>query len=122
MPKGKLCFIPRFVILFFWPNPDSMIFGINNENIPVALVQGANDGISTSDEALATIAVIDGPSELIYILNENNGANHYGITDVNNPPGAIPDPESQIISQEESIEEIALASGQFLYEALTEGE
>jgi len=41
---------------------------------------------------------------------------------VNNPPGAIPDPESQDISQEESIEEIVMASGQFLFEALTAGE
>ena len=55
MCKGKLCFIPRFVILFFWPNPDSMIFGINNENIPVALVQGALDGIGTPDEVEAAI-------------------------------------------------------------------
>ena len=73
MPKGKLCFIPRFVILFFWPNPDSMIFGINNENIPEALVQGALDGIGKPDEVQAAIYVLDGPSELIPIP----GANHY---------------------------------------------
>jgi hypothetical protein len=49
MRKGKLCFIPRFLILFYWPNPVSMILGINNENIPVALVQGAIDGIGIPD-------------------------------------------------------------------------
>jgi fermentation-respiration switch protein FrsA (DUF1100 family) len=73
MRKGKLCFIPRFLILFYWPNPVSMIFGINDENIPVALVQGVLDGIGTPDEAEAAIKVLDGPSELIPIP----GANHY---------------------------------------------
>jgi dienelactone hydrolase len=91
---------------------------VNTYGIPVALVQGLNDGISTPDEAEATIAVIDKPRELIYILNENNGANHYGITDVNNPPGAVPDPNPQFISQQVSIKKIALAIGQFLFEEL----
>jgi pimeloyl-ACP methyl ester carboxylesterase len=89
------------------------------DGIPVALVQGRRDGIATKQEAEDTIAVIDGPSELIII----DKANHYGITDVNNPPGAIPDSlKSENISQEEFIQQIALASGQFLFEALTEGE
>ena len=100
------------------PNPSGMIFGIDNNNIPVALVQGALDSISTPEEADATIAVFDGSSALIPI----DGANHYGITDVNNPPGAIPDFSPQVIPQEESIAQIAQASGEFLLEALTEGE
>jgi len=58
-----------------------MIFGINNENIPVALVQGSLDGVGTPDEADAAIKVLDRPSELIPIP----GANHCDITDVNNP-------------------------------------
>jgi hypothetical protein len=102
-----------------------MIFGINNENIPVALVQGSNDGIGTPDEGAATIAVIDRPSELIPI----DGANHYGITNENNPGAVlpnfippIPDLNDPTIPQEESIAQIARANGEFLLEALTAGE
>ncbi len=102
----------------FPPNPSGMIFGIDNVNIPVALVQGSNDGIGTPDEAQATIAVFTGPSKLLPI----DGANHYGITDVNNPPGAVPDFSPQIIPQEVSIEQIALATGGFLSKFLREGD
>jgi hypothetical protein len=110
---------PRCIDLAgFPPNPTGMIFGIDNEKIPVALVQGSNDGIGTPPEADATIAVLEGSNELIPI----GGANHYGITDVNNPPGAIPDFSPQVIPQAVSIELIAQASGEFLLEALTEGE
>jgi hypothetical protein len=99
---------------------------VNTNGIPVALVQGTRDGISTQAEAEATIAVITGPSELHLILDEERGTNHYGITDVNNPPGAIPDipvllPPPNIV-QPESIELIAQATGEFLLEALTEGD
>jgi dienelactone hydrolase len=107
------------------PNADGMIFGIDNNNIPVALVQGSNDGIGTPPEADATIAVLAGPNELIPII----GANHYGITNVNNP-GAVPpnfipptpDQNSPTIPQAESIAQIAQASGEFLLESLTEVE
>jgi hypothetical protein len=99
---------------------------VNTNGIPVALVQGTRDGISTQAEAEATIAVITGPSELHLILDEERGTNHYGISDVNNPPGAIPDipvllPPPNIV-QPESIELIAQATGEFLLEALTEGD
>ena len=86
------------------PNFNGMIFGINNENIPVALVQGSNDGIATPDEADATIAVLEGPKELFPI----GGANHYGITNVRNDvlelniPGAIPDLIPQIPTPDHS--------------------
>ena len=110
---------PRCIdVVGFPPNPTGQIFGIDNENIPVALVQGSNDGIATPDEAQATRAVLAGPNELFPI----GGANHYGITDVNNPPGAIPDFSPQVIPQEVSIALIAQATGEFLLEALTEGQ
>ena len=91
---------------------------VDTNGIPVALVQGSRDGIATEREAEDTIEVIVGPSELIDI----DKANHYGITDVNNPPGAVPDHKRQFISQRESIIEIARESGEFLFEALMEGE
>ncbi|MCP4334975.1 MAG: hypothetical protein GY785_20160, partial [Gammaproteobacteria bacterium] len=62
--------------------------------------------------------VLSGPSELIPI----RWVNHYGITNVNNPPGAIPDPNRQFISQWRSIGRIAQASGEFLFEALDDGD
>lgn len=105
------------------PNLNGEIFGINNENIPVAIVQGSVDGISAPAEGQATFDILDddGVRALIPILNEKFGANHYGITDVNNPPAVFPnfipptpDPNTPTIPQEESIQEIADATGRFL--------
>ncbi len=127
--------IPSPPFFTFFPLPDAVRGGafygtntidpetgdpipVDNNGIPVALVQGSRDGIATEREAEDTIEVIVGPSELIDI----DKANHYGITDVNNPPGAVPDPNPQFISQQKSIIRIARESGEFLFEALMEGE
>ena len=104
---------------------------VNTNDIPVAFVQGTRDSIATLAEALATIAVIKSkvPPELIPIIDVDGdpGANHYGVTNENNPgavlPNTIPpDPDPndpKNISQEDSIKLIAWATGEFLLEALT---
>ncbi|WP_424103554.1 hypothetical protein [Moorena producens] len=68
-----------------------------NDGIPVALVQGSLDGVATPKEALATFELIqDFPKALITVA----GANHFGITNVNNPPGARPDFSNPTLAQD----------------------
>jgi hypothetical protein len=43
-----------------------------------------------------------------------DGANHYGITDVNNPPGAIPDPNEPTLKQERAAAYVARWAGFWL--------
>ena len=93
---------------------------VNTNGIPVALIQGTRDGISTQAEAEATIADITGPSELILILDEESGANHYGITDEDFIPPPFPPDLPQNIDQEDSIKLIAQATGEFLLKALSD--
>ncbi|NEO74945.1 PEP-CTERM sorting domain-containing protein [Moorena sp. SIO4G3] len=82
-----------------------------NDGIPVALVQGSLDGVATPEEALATFELIqDSPKALITVA----GANHFGITNVNNPPGARPDFSNPTLAQDEAIETIARWSALFL--------
>jgi predicted dienelactone hydrolase len=83
----------------------------NNAGIPVALVQGSRDGIATPEEANNTyVRIQDTPKALITV----EGANHYGITDCNNPLGAVPDASSPTLKQTQSIETIARWSALFL--------
>lgn len=93
------------------------IHPIANEAIPIALIQGTMDGISTRQETEATYQNIqDSPKALITIF----GANHYGIADANNPanPPGIPsvyaDPIEPNLDQTRTIESIARWSGLFL--------
>lgn len=90
---------------------------VNTGAIPVALVQGSRDGISTSEEVQDTFELLDGLRKFKPI----EGANHYGITNEDNPqaipPSFIPPIMDEIVptvSQTESIAQIALATGKFL--------
>jgi dienelactone hydrolase len=84
---------------------------INNSGIPIALLQGTDDGRALPFRAQATYDNIkDAPKALISIL----GANHFGITNTNNPLGVIPDPNNPTIGQNVAVETIARWSGLFL--------
>jgi dienelactone hydrolase len=84
---------------------------INNSGIPIALLQGTDDGRALPFRAQATYDNIkDAPKALISIL----GANHFGITNTNNPLGAVPDPNNPTIEQNLAVETIARWSGLFL--------
>ncbi|WP_322745592.1 alpha/beta hydrolase family protein [Plectonema radiosum] len=84
---------------------------INNSGIPTALIQGNRDGIALPFRAEATYDNIQNPPKaLISIL----GANHYGITNTNNPDGPIPDPNIPTIPQDVAVETVARWSGLFL--------
>ncbi|WP_127480616.1 alpha/beta hydrolase family protein [Nocardioides pantholopis] len=73
---------------------------IDNQ-IPVQLVQGQADGVAEPAQAEATYAKLgSGPKQLVRVA----GANHYGITDGQDPSGAEPEVSPQSLSQATSIE------------------
>lgn len=84
---------------------------INNLGIPIALLQGTLDGRALPFRAQATYDQIQNPPKaLINIL----GANHYAITNTNNPLGPIPDSSIPTIDQDVAVETVARWSGLFL--------
>ena len=83
---------------------------IDTSAVPVALIQGLNDGRALPARATATYPELEAPKALIEI----EGANHYGINDVNNPSGATPNPSPSLISQAEALDRIATWSALFL--------
>ena len=84
---------------------------INNSGIPTALIQGNLDTIALPLRAERTYDNIQNPPKaLISIL----GANHYGITNTNNPDGPRPDPSNPTIPQDVAVETVARWSGLFL--------
>jgi dienelactone hydrolase len=83
----------------------------SNAGIPVALVQGSEDGVATVEEATETFELIDSPPKALITVE---GANHFGITNQNNPEGAMPDSSVPTLEQTESVETIAQWTGYFL--------
>lgn len=84
---------------------------INNSGIPIALLQGNLDNRATPARAQGTYDQIqDPPKALITIL----GANHYGITNTNNPLGPIPDSTTPTLDQALAVETVARWSALFL--------
>ncbi|MEL7495873.1 MAG: PEP-CTERM sorting domain-containing protein [Cyanobacteria bacterium J06554_11] len=82
-----------------------------NSGISTALIQGSLDGRALPINAQRTLEQIQTPPNALITLE---GVNHFGITNVNTPDGSIPDPNTQIISQADSIETVARWSGLFL--------
>jgi len=82
-----------------------------NQTIPVALVQGSLDGVATPEEAIATYDRIETPPKALITIE---GANHYGITNVNNPSGAFPDASAPTLEQLQGVEAIAQWTASFL--------
>ena len=90
---------------------------IANKGIPTALIQGTLDSESTLKDAEATYQQIqDSPKALFTII----GANHYSLTNTNNPvnpPGIPPiqaDSIAPTLDQETTIESVARWSALFL--------
>ncbi len=84
---------------------------INNSGIPVALLKGTLDGIIPPFVTDGTYENIQNPPKTLITLT---GANHYGITNTNNPPGPFPDRNTPTIPQDVAIETLARWSGLFL--------
>lgn len=84
---------------------------IENGDIAIALLSGTLDGSVSPDRVAETYEQIQQPPKtLINVL----GANHYGITNTNNPFGAFPDFNNPTLEQEIAIETIARWSAVFL--------
>ena len=93
------------------------IHAIANDGIPTALIQGSLDSESRPKDTEATYQKIqDSPKSLFTIV----GANHYGITNTNNPtnPPGIPPIQADAIAptldQNSAIERVARWSAAFL--------
>lgn len=103
---------------FFGTNnklPGIGVFPEVDNLIPVQLVQGTADGVALPADAQTTYGKIkENPRQIVRL----SGANHYGITDAQNPAGADPDASAQTISQTQSIETAARWSARFLKAAL----
>lgn len=84
---------------------------IANSGIGVALLQGSRDGVALPFRAEATYNNIQNPPKALITVS---GANHFGITNVNNPPVAQPDLSNPTLPQDVAIETIARWSGLFL--------
>ncbi|MEA5627971.1 alpha/beta hydrolase [Nostoc sp. UHCC 0251] len=81
---------------------------IDNDGIPIALIQGNRDGVAIPSNAELTYAQIqDFPKAFITIP----GANHYGITNEDN---LIREPKRPTLEQDVAIETIARWSALFL--------
>ncbi|WP_051338623.1 alpha/beta hydrolase [Streptomyces flavidovirens] len=73
---------------------------IDNAGVPVALIQGDADGVAAPVAARDTYRALSAKPKALVGLH---GANHFGITDVQNPPGASPDASPQTLDQTEGI-------------------
>lgn len=110
------------------PNsPKYVVTDLNTSGVAVTLMQGMLDGSSCDpnlpslQKAELTYPTLEDPRGLITI----DGANHYGICDMNNPPASpafpfLPAPTSEdanhqpILSQNESVTRVALWTGLWL--------
>ncbi|MEO1431036.1 MAG: alpha/beta hydrolase [Cyanobacteria bacterium J06633_8] len=84
---------------------------INNSGIPTALIQGEVDSRALPFRAEKTYDNIKNPPKVLISIS---GANHYGITNTNNPDKPIPDPSIPTIPQDVAVETVARWSGLFL--------
>ncbi|WP_306357938.1 MULTISPECIES: hypothetical protein [unclassified Nocardia] len=69
----------------------STVDAVDVHGIPVLYINGTEDGVSELAEARDSFASLTGApaAQLVELL----GANHFGLTDRDNPPGAAPDPQ-----------------------------
>ena len=79
-----------------------------NANVPVQWIQGSLDDL---DKAVQTYEKVGGAEKFFTIVE---GANHFGITNENNPEGAEPDPIEPQIGQDEAMFIISEAAAEFI--------
>lgn len=94
---------------FLWE--DGEYLPIDNADVPIALIAGSRDSLITPHETLGTYKQIDNPPKVFVLVR---GANHYGITNLDNPPGSPQEPNLPTIDQQDAVETIARWSALFL--------
>lgn len=87
---------------------------IDTSFAPVAMIQGTADGRSLPGLGALTYAELEAPKAFL----EVKGANHFGITDVAAPAGAVPDPSAAAIDQTDAVERTATWTAIFLRAAV----
>lgn len=87
---------------------DGQPIDVNTSAAPVFLLQGTKDAIATPEEAHQTFDLLETPRGLIRF----RGLNHWGITNVQNPPGATPDSSAQNFPQKLGVRLLARWSGE----------
>ena len=92
-----------------WENGEYL--SINNTSIPVALIAGDRDSLIAIEETRQTYAQIISPPRAFIALT---GVNHYGLTNVDNPPDSPSEVNPPQVDQTASINAIARWSGLFL--------
>jgi fermentation-respiration switch protein FrsA (DUF1100 family) len=123
--SAGLCVIPFCAIANIAPSELEAVvtYGGNNvlygtdlvlpvlNTVPVGYLQGAADGVATVAEGQTTYNLTAGtPKAFIQVA----GANHYGITNGQNPAGALPDASAQTLNQATGVETVARWSAQWL--------
>ena len=85
---------------------------VRTRGIPVLYINGDRDGKALLADTLKTFRekTSGGHKALATVL----GANHYGITDMNNPPGSEIDPSAPTVPQKQATISIARVSGIFM--------
>ena len=89
----------------------TLISSIGNDEIPVALVQGTLDTMAIPADTQHAYTIIQNPPRAYVGVV---GANHYGICDQDNPPGAASESAQPELDQGVSMETIARWSALFL--------
>lgn len=82
-----------------------------NNSIPIAIFKGTRDGVIPNFVTDGNYDNIQNPPKTLISLT---GANHYGITNTNNPSGSVSDKNIPTIPQDVAIETLARWSGLFL--------
>lgn len=106
-PKALIAAV--FFGTFLWQ--DNHNLPIDNAQIPIALISGSLDSLISPRETQETYDRIKN-SPKAYIMVK--GANHYGITNRNHPPGSPPELSQPKIEQAVAIETIARWSALFV--------
>ncbi|MGK7896666.1 MAG: alpha/beta hydrolase family protein [Xenococcus sp. (in: cyanobacteria)] len=91
----------------FLRNFEGEFLPLNNQDIPLALISGSRDGVSTPEEILASYQLIDDPPKALITIE---GANHYGITNEDN----LRDPVRPTLEPDVANETLALWTSLFL--------
>jgi len=90
---------------------DTTIRDTHNTGMPIAFINGSIETRAKYEDSITSYGMIDDPPKmLVEVINSN----HFGMCDINNPPGPSNDPAVPTIDREIGIETYARWSALFL--------